>query len=90
MGVLDDEELVGSLQELEDGGAHRALDEIDERLGVDLARVPTSSVPRPRWLCVAMGTSSRICSTRVRLEAGLGEPLGGPAARRAPARTGRR
>ena len=24
--------------------------------------VPTSSVPRPRWLCVAIGTSSRICS----------------------------
>ena len=24
--------------------------------------VPTSSVPRPRWLWVAMGTSSRICS----------------------------
>ena len=25
--------------------------------------VPTSSVPRPRWLCVAIGTSSRIRST---------------------------
>ena len=41
--------------------------------------VPTYSVPRPRWLCVAIGTSSRIRSSR-RLEAGLGEPLGGAAA----------
>ena len=34
--VLDDEELVGPLQELEDRRAHRPLDEIDERLGVDV------------------------------------------------------
>ena len=41
--------------------------------------VPTSSVPRPRWLCVAIGTSSRIRSTSSAV-AGLLEPLGGPSA----------
>ena len=37
--------------------------------------MPTSSVPRPRWLCVASGTSSRIRSTSSP-KPGLGEPLG--------------
>ena len=91
MGVLDDEELVGALEELEHRRAHRALDEIDERLGVDVAaRCRRSSVPRPRWLWVAIGTSSRICSMSPAVEAGLGEPLGRPAARRGPGRRGRR
>ena len=35
--MLDHEQLVGTLEELEHRGAHRALDEIDERLGVDVA-----------------------------------------------------
>src|SRR5262245_58147576 len=33
--VLDDEELVGALQQLVDGGAHRALDDRDELVRVD-------------------------------------------------------
>ena len=32
--VLDDEELVGSLEQLVDRGAHRALDDASELLGV--------------------------------------------------------
>ena len=62
--VLDDEELVGPLQQLVDRRAHRALD--DRRRGPPRrarCSVPTKSVPRPRWLCVASGTSSRIRST---------------------------
>ncbi len=35
--------------------------------------VPTKSVPLPRWLWVAIGTSSRIRSTSPVAEAGLGE-----------------
>src|SRR4029450_10770469 len=35
VGVLDDKELVGPLQELEDRRAHRALDDADEILRVD-------------------------------------------------------
>ena len=38
--------------------------------------VPTKSVWRPRWLCVAIGTSSRIRSTSSVVEAGLEQPLG--------------
>ena len=36
--MLDDEQLVGALEELEHRGAHRALDEIDQGLRVDVAR----------------------------------------------------
>ena len=36
--------------------------------------------PRPRWLCVASGTSSRIRSTSTLVEAGLEQPLGRAAA----------
>ena len=36
--VLDDEELVGPLQQLVDRRAHRRLDELDEPLGVDAVR----------------------------------------------------
>ncbi len=35
MGVLDDEQLVGPLEQLVDGRAHRALDDPDEIDGVD-------------------------------------------------------
>ena len=45
--------------------------------------VPTKSVWRPRWLCVAIGTSSRIFSMSSGLEAGLEKALGGPVAHEA-------
>ena len=61
--VLDDEQLVGPLEQLVDRRAHRALDDPDEVVRVELPLRPTRSVPRPRWLCVASGTSSRIRST---------------------------
>ena len=35
VGVLDDEQLVGALEQLVDGGAHRLLDDLDQVLGVD-------------------------------------------------------
>ena len=79
--MLDDEELVGPLQELVDRRAHRALDDVDQILRVEVLAVPTSSVPRPRWLCVAIGTRSRMRSTSSR-ESGLREPLRGAAATR--------
>ena len=37
VGVLDDEQLVGALEQLVDGGAHRLLDDLDQVLGVDRA-----------------------------------------------------
>ena len=63
VGVLDDEELVGPLQQLVDRRAHRPST-ISTRssasrsaLGADIER------SRPRWLWVARGTSSRMRST---------------------------
>ena len=49
---------------------------LDEVLGVDRPRrCRRSSVPRPRWLCVASGTSSRMRSTSPSREPGLEQAL---------------
>ena len=82
--MLHDEQLVGALEELEHRRAHRALDEIDERLGVDVARRADEQRARPRWLWVAIGTSWRICSMSSALEARLGQSLRRPGRRRGP------
>ena len=67
VGLLDDGALVGALHQLVDLARHRALD--DRRAGrrasisaVQSSGQPMCSVPRPRWLCVATGTASRIRS----------------------------
>ena len=79
MGVLDDEQLVGSLQELEHGGAHRALDEIDERLGVDVAGGADEQRAAAPLVVGRDRDELEDLLDVARSEARLGEPLGGPA-----------
>ena len=67
VGLLDDGALVGALHQLVDLRAHRALDDREQVLRVDVGRCSPrgsrcSSVPRPRWLWVATGTCSKIRS----------------------------
>ena len=76
MRVLDDEELVGPLQELVDRRAHRALDDLDELLGVEPAA--RAEVEEPAAALVVRRERHQLedpLDVHVR-EAGLAEPLG--------------
>ena len=87
--MLDDEELVRALEELVDRGAHRALDDPDEILGVELAR-RADEQRAATALVVRRDRDELEDPLDVVAEARLGEALGRPCRGRAPARTGRR
>ena len=78
--VLDDEQLVRPLQEVVDRRAHRSLGDVDEDLRVEVLLRSDEQRLRPRWLCVAIGTSSRIRST-----SSVSKPASSEALRRAVA-----
>ena len=93
--LLDDGALVGALHQLVDLRRHRVL---DDRRAASARRSsvsqssgqPMCSVPRPRWLCVATGTASKIRSICVVVEAVGLQALARACRRRAAARTGTR
>ena len=88
--VLDDEQLVGALQQLVDRRAHRPLDDLDQVLGVD--RAVGADVERAAPALVVRRERDELeDAVDVRLaEARLEQTLGGACRGRAPARTGRR
>ena len=90
MGVLDDEQLVGALEELEHRRAHRALDEIDERLGVDVAR---GADEQRAAAALVVGRDRDELEDLLDVAGARSPPRRAarrPGRRRAPARTGRR
>ena len=80
--MLDDEELVGSLEELVDRRAHRALDDPDEVLRVELAR-RADEQRAAAALVVRRERHELEDPLDVVAEARLGEPLGGAASNEA-------
>ena len=88
--VLHDEELVGALEEIVDRRAHRALDDVDERLRVEVVLGADEERPAPA-LVVGRDRDELedLLDVRV-LEARLEQPLARAARGRAPARRGRR
>ena len=90
VGVLDDEELVRALEELVDGRAHRALDDVDEVFRIQ--PLLGSEEERAAAALVVGGKRDELEDPLdvSLLEAGLGEPPGGLRADEAPARTGTR
>ena len=85
--VLDDEELVGALQQLVDRRAHRALDDLDEMLGVD-SLASRRGACRGRAGCASRAGRARGCARRRRRRIpprAAGRRRGRA---RAPARTG--
>ena len=88
--VLDDEELVGPLEELEHRCAHRALDEIDERLGVDRARRADEQRAAARAGCGSRSGRARGSARCRRRRSPPRRAARRPGRRRGPVRTGRR
>ena len=82
--LLHDGDLIDALHQLVDLRGHRMLDDLEQRARVDLERcdsvAPTWRVPRPRWLCVATGTTSRIRSTSSSLKPSSSSATRAPAA----------
>ena len=80
VGMLDHEQLVGPLEQLVDRRAHRALDDVDEVLGVDrLLRPDVEGAPAA--LVVGRERDELEDTVDVQLlEAGLEQPLGSLAA----------
>ena len=95
VGLLDDGALVGALHQLVDLATtssprrSRAASPPRSRSSQSSGQ-PMCSVPRPRWLCVATGTCSKIRVDLVVGEAVVAEALARAGRRRAAARTGRR
>ena len=86
--MLDDEQLVGPLQQLVDRRAHRVLDDRDEIVGVEAALGPDEQ--RPLAPLVVRRQRNEVEDPVDVFVPRLGQPLGGAPADRAPARTGRR
>ena len=80
VGLLDDGALVGALHQLVDLARHRVLDDVQQRRAPrspssHASGQPMCSVPRPRWLCVATGTASRMRSISSSVKPSASEPL---------------
>jgi hypothetical protein len=76
--VLDHEQLVGPLQQLVDGSAHRLLDDRDELLGVELLRRPHEKRPAAALVVGRDRHEVEDPVDLVAVVARLGQPLRGP------------
>ena len=73
--MLDHPELVGALEKLEDRRAHRALDEIDESLGVDVVRRADEQRAAAALIVGRDRDELENLLDRRRVEPGVGEPF---------------
>src|SRR6476661_10455894 len=80
MRMLDDEELVGPLEQLVDRRAHRLLDDLDEMLGVDLTVGPDEERSLPSLVVGRERDELEDAVDRALSKSGLKKPFGGGSA----------